>query len=511
MDKLYTKLFTFLVFASLFISEAFALSTNKEWLNLLHYQNGKSLISDRSFFLSPEGMFNPEDELKANIENLSKKEMLSCKFPARTLYLMQRYESFRPATDLKDCTSFQDYLNNLSAKEIYIVFATEKFNSPLSMMGHSFIKVVGERDDFHPTHSLSFFANLGSFDNLLTFIPKAISTGMDGMYKLEPYSQRYNSYVNEDGRNLVSYNLELNAAEVERFIYHVWELKGINVSYNLKDHNCASALVTLLQVVKDDFSLVNDKSYITPSDIINKFIKNDLIQYDRTDLANGFDSYSVKPSGSSRYGLYALHSNDDFYLNFKYSLAYQDIMDLNFDNDHEFEVKLFSVDMNYTPNKLNLEKLTLFGTKYFNPASVSDFNWSTMFEVSFDNERFDIKDSSLKPYVSISRGVTISIGDKKHLMPYFFLQASYHHNDSKDLMISPRFGFISYLNDKNKIVLDVQSYKKAYEYKYSRKSDLKYSYYWSDNRSVNVVSSFIKGQGEQNSYKSIGIGLSQSF
>ena len=49
------------------------------WLKLLHYENGKSIINDKKFFLSKEGMTNPKKELEATLKAFEDTQQI-CKY-----------------------------------------------------------------------------------------------------------------------------------------------------------------------------------------------------------------------------------------------------------------------------------------------------------------------------------------------------------------------------------------------------------------------------------------------
>jgi hypothetical protein len=72
---------------SVFLSNAcFASDYAKsdEWLALGHYQNNKSSIDTPNFFLSSNGKFDPQSELKATIELFNgDDDKKKCVFPSR--------------------------------------------------------------------------------------------------------------------------------------------------------------------------------------------------------------------------------------------------------------------------------------------------------------------------------------------------------------------------------------------------------------------------------------------
>ena len=82
----------FLCLASALQAEDFSkLAKDPQWLNFLHYHRGlfrvESSIDDAHFFLSNDGVTDPEAELKATIEALKSKPETACRFPARAKWL----------------------------------------------------------------------------------------------------------------------------------------------------------------------------------------------------------------------------------------------------------------------------------------------------------------------------------------------------------------------------------------------------------------------------------------
>lgn len=506
-------LLSFTIIASLVTSEAIAVDTitkDIHWLDLLHYKDGKSLISDKTFFLSKDGNTSPEKELQANLDRLSNEIEMVCKFPARVTYLQKNHINFSPAIPLKECKQLSEYLKNLSATEAFLIFATEKINSPLSMMGHIFLRIDGEQANYKPSHSLSFFANLSSIQNNLSFIPKSLTSGTDGLYILEPYEKRSSIYIDKENRKLVPFKLRLTNDQLELLVYHIWEMKAVNVAYNLKSHNCASALATLLSVVDDEYADTSYKNFITPTDLINEALSQNLLEDSINQNELIIENHSIKKSRSSHVKANFGYNDDVSFINLNYSFAYQDIMDFHERNSNEFEVKLMSVDLNIISNKIHIEKATIFKTKLFVPSTLTNLSTSTGFEISFDNENSSIEHSSLAPHLIFSKGISLDTRAKKAFLPYSFIDLMYTYSDGNTFVIAPEIGFISYMTNTDKLKMNYKLYNSNNVYKYKENISIKYAKSLNHDRLINL--SFQRYKNNDNNYSTnVSIGMQFNF
>ncbi|MFT6985863.1 MAG: hypothetical protein ACJAT7_001683, partial [Psychromonas sp.] len=125
-----------------------ALSENVYWLQLGHYRtalqtNWKSDIDNRDFFIAENGKYDPYAELTAtiagfNLEVNQQGNMLSCKYPARYLWLRDNVANVWP--DL-NCPEIQKWKETINPAGITLVFPTAFMNSPSSMFGHTLLRI----------------------------------------------------------------------------------------------------------------------------------------------------------------------------------------------------------------------------------------------------------------------------------------------------------------------------------------------------------------------------------
>lgn len=316
-------------------SEEISLYKKAYWKILLHYNGSKSSIKDDVFFLAKDGYKNPQSELKKTIEEFFRTDLVDdrhaiCRYPARLKWLTQELQISQNILPKVNCTEFKTYLKNTSASQIDMVFASENVNNLMSMMGHIFFKVSGKKDGRDVAHSLSYFANFA--DRKISFIFDVIFSGTPGVYILEPYSKKIREYNDGQKRSLWEYKLNFKQEQIDALMFHIWEMKQVNASYNFINHNCGSALLYLLYVAEpklqeiyspidaplDIVKNLSEKNYITnitvlPSDNYKfKMLESNFLRLDKKimkDFLNDgdekiFDSYqSLQQKSNVLYGL----------------------------------------------------------------------------------------------------------------------------------------------------------------------------------------------------------------
>ncbi len=252
-------------------SQKSALSQDVEWKSLLHYKQSSSIITDDFFFLEKDGKNNPQLELEKTISEFFRTDKSDnthaiCRYPARLKWISQKLINIKNYLPNPNCSELRSYLQNTSAEEIHMVFASENVNSLISMMGHSFLKITGHVKHKKVTHALGYFANFDT-NNPISSVFNALFSGTSGVYLLEPYNKKIIEYNDNEKRNIWEYKINFTPEQINTLMLHIWEMKQVNVKYNFVTHNCGSALLYLLYVV--DPNLRDSYSYLdAPIDII---------------------------------------------------------------------------------------------------------------------------------------------------------------------------------------------------------------------------------------------------
>ena len=139
--------FIVLIFAILFPLSAAAapdvseFAQSPEWLKLLHYYKNfggyKGLIHTEDFYISPDGRYNPEAELKAEIAEFATGES-KCRFPAR--FNLLKDNGFISG-DLASCKEYQEFMKDVQPNGVTLLFTDAYMNNPASMFGHTLVRI----------------------------------------------------------------------------------------------------------------------------------------------------------------------------------------------------------------------------------------------------------------------------------------------------------------------------------------------------------------------------------
>lgn len=243
------------------------LANDRFWISLGHYETAKlggwrSYVSDRKFFLAPDGNEHPDHELAATVQAMYAPASLGeqhaqCVYPARTRWLKAQLNlSDLPAPD---CAEFKKWFKDVSPHSAVMIFPAAYLNSPSSMFGHTLLRIDQADVQADKTSLLSYAINFGAYiegsDNSILYAWKGLMGGYPGLFALVPYQEKLSEYRSLENRDLWEYRLNLTQAETARMVEHVWELKQIQFDYFFFDENCSYRLLELLQVARPSLRL----------------------------------------------------------------------------------------------------------------------------------------------------------------------------------------------------------------------------------------------------------------
>lgn len=243
------------------------LANDRFWISLGHYETAKlggwrSYVSDRKFFLAPDGNEHPDHELAATVQALYAPASLGeqhaqCVYPARTRWLKAQLNlADLPAPD---CAEFKKWFKDVSPHSAVMIFPAAYLNSPSSMFGHTLLRIDQADVQADKTSLLSYAINFGAYiegsDNSILYAWKGLMGGYPGLFALVPYQEKLSEYRSLENRDLWEYRLNLTQAETARMVEHVWELKQIQFDYFFFDENCSYRLLELLQVARPSLRL----------------------------------------------------------------------------------------------------------------------------------------------------------------------------------------------------------------------------------------------------------------
>jgi len=243
------------------------LANDRFWISLGHYETAKlggwrSYVSDKKFFLAPDGNEHPDRELAATVQALYAPASLGeqhaqCVYPARTRWLKAQLNLSDLPTPA--CAEYKKWFKDVSPHSAVMIFPAAYLNSPSSMFGHTLLRIDQADVQADKTSLLSYAINFGAYiegsDNSILYAWKGLMGGYPGLFALVPYQEKLSEYRSLENRDLWEYRLNLTQEETARMVEHVWELKQIQFDYFFFDENCSYRLLELLQVARPSLRL----------------------------------------------------------------------------------------------------------------------------------------------------------------------------------------------------------------------------------------------------------------
>ncbi len=244
-----------------------ALASHPAWRALLHVVPGRlgqtphSEIPQGPFFLSGRGAEDPAAELEATLRGWLAgpqrgDDAIHCRFPARTRWLADQLGLAGSGSDAA-CPALDTWREKLSPRGITLIFAEAFMNNPASMFGHTLLR-LDVADPSAPRNLLAFaidFTASTGGDAGPIFMAKGSFGFYPGRFGLSPYYEKLEVYADWQNRDIWEYPLDLDAAEVERVLLHLWELDDIAIPYYFFRQNCSYQLIRLLAVARPQLGL----------------------------------------------------------------------------------------------------------------------------------------------------------------------------------------------------------------------------------------------------------------
>lgn len=262
-----------------------------KWLRTLFYEDGKSLINNRKFFISSNGQFSAEDELVATLKILEPaigkvfgpdeqlpKDVLkfACEFPARFAYLSKKFNIEKSRFP---CDDFETWRDSFEANGVSLIFASQYLENPASSFGHTFLKINSNKKALYLNKVVSFAAAVPDDVPAYSYIYKGLFGGFDSFFSVYPFYLTFNEYANLERRDLWEYRLKLNQDQSEELLSYIYELvnKG-NIDYSFFSKNCAGMMLKLLETTLDNELFSDLPFYISPLESVKVLSKNNLIE-----------------------------------------------------------------------------------------------------------------------------------------------------------------------------------------------------------------------------------------
>lgn len=259
-----------------------------QWLRLGHYHKNfwggyKSEADSDKFFLSLQGVSNPEQELEATIKEFFAgtktiksrdgkfEDPVACVFPARRMWIEKKSGHTFPAVH---CDRYHRFLEILQPQSLTYVFSSYYLNNPASGFGHTFLRVNkspsakdGERYEL-ADYGIGYAAVMIS-DNPLVYSILGVFGMMPGAFDINPYYFKVREYNDFESRDLWEYDLSFTPEEVNLIIAHVWELSDVNFDYYYFSENCSYRILSIFEVARPELHLVEQlKQQVMPADTV---------------------------------------------------------------------------------------------------------------------------------------------------------------------------------------------------------------------------------------------------
>lgn len=258
------------------------LSSDPQWLKLLHYRGNKSVIESQPFFLSPNGNHSPQEEYQSTLLAFSQAQFLSseqakyavhCQYPARYLWLKQML-----ATDfglsLESCGYFNRWKEENPADSVSLIYVTGYLGNPASFFGHLMMKFNQDNNLKKEVELLDVGINFGADadpdDNPLKYVTYGLFGGYNASFTNTNYYQHTNTYAENEQRELWEYELNLTEWEVSLLQAHLWELRDAVFDYYFLTENCSTAMANFVGIVLDESLLIEYQPWDMPINVINR-------------------------------------------------------------------------------------------------------------------------------------------------------------------------------------------------------------------------------------------------
>ncbi|MCT7654286.1 DUF4105 domain-containing protein [Oceanimonas sp. NS1] len=179
----------------------------------------------------------------------------------------------------------------LDPEGMTLVFPTAFMNNPSSMFGHTLLRVDAKdqtRNKELVAFAINFAAEPETQDNPALFALKGLAGSYPGRFTVMPYYRKVREYNDMESRDIWEYRLALDTREVNRVLLHLWEMRDAEFDYYFLDENCSYQLLALLELARDDLSLIKDfPLQAIPSDTVATLANNNLLATPRYRAAFG--------------------------------------------------------------------------------------------------------------------------------------------------------------------------------------------------------------------------------
>lgn len=428
-----------------------------QWKRLLHYNNYRSLINDKSsFFVTPDGNKNYLGELKVNLKQAGDDPDYKCHFPARYYFLTGK-------EDFQNCEEYRKYRKYTGLDKVSVVYASEDASSPVSSLGHLLIKFEGYNgQNAYKQYGLGFVANTTSDAVLLLNFFRG---SIDGEHTLQPYDDVIVNYVNKENRSIWEYELKLTPEEKKLLKYHIFELKSHVIRYYFTSNNCTTGTSLILSVANEKYLYNGNKFFVTPKEYLQYLHRQNAIkqiillpsasQKDalrKNRIANPLESHA--PFRTQLSYIYSSYGKNG------YLLRVSPVLSNLLDNDNSTyllaESAFADVQIAYQNNRTYLRNIDFIRLKH-----IPDNELGTSFTLSFHGH-YNTASTILKPDVEFLKNYGINY---ENILFYGAAGGGYYLDNKNTIYGKVEYGLIWQSNEPWRLSGSISHYlSSAHQY-----------------------------------------------
>ena len=254
-DKLVKYLFILLISCTISKASLISLALDPYWIKITSYETD----SKSSF-----------ERLENTLKQFRNDKQSICKYPLRYKWLNQKLHLNYKKPICKDLNLFLKY----KSKKASITFTSQRFDSPASVFGHTFLKLY--TTPF--AYIVNYTADVKDKENQILYAYRGLTGKYKSKYRIQPYTLREYIYMNEEFRDLLEFELKLNEDELENIIFYLYEVRNKKWNYYFLQKNCSSELLKLIEIANPKFNFRKELNFVVlPMQIISILKKNNLI------------------------------------------------------------------------------------------------------------------------------------------------------------------------------------------------------------------------------------------
>ncbi|HVJ17902.1 MAG TPA: DUF4105 domain-containing protein [Polyangiaceae bacterium] len=382
------------------------LSERVEWRRLLHYRRSfwgglESEVDQGEFFLSSRGSDDPRAELEATVRewfspaDADPDRHPVCRFPARFGWLQQRLR-LPPRDDLQ-CPAQRAFAQRLAQHRVSVFFAANSLKRPESALGHTLLMLD---DDDPNTAGITVDYRVKAEDKTpILYSFKGLTGLVMGRFEIEPADTRLLDTLTKEHRDLWQLELDLTPQELERFVLHLWELRGTRIRYFYLTENCSYRVLSVLEAAAPRLRLLEHAKFVViPLDTVRALYGEPGLvrrtRFYRADAAASSSAHGPRlpeptppprlqaldqAHGPMRLGYGSGYSSDQkVYAELGFRLAYHDLLDPPIGAPELMQVQALHLKLRYAPEgrSLTVDEITFIDLMSVSPIdSVSPLAW----------------------------------------------------------------------------------------------------------------------------------------